>query len=144
MKKISYCSTHELKITKKEAVPADLVAFTHLIHPIRESTKSSKEDGHGAGSLGRDPTGVTDRCEATGRGAVLKNGHILHASHPGLIPNHSLRHLWLYLCKSTLKWWRWRKANQIRPVSLRSSFSVGVKSKIHSGTWIIALLTLCP
>lgn len=52
-------------------VPADLVAFANLIHAIRESTKSRKKNGHGAGALGGDPTGVSDRGEPARRGPVL-------------------------------------------------------------------------
>lgn len=52
-------------------IPADLVAFANLIHAIRESTKGCKKEGHGAGALGGDPTGVSDRGEPARRGPVL-------------------------------------------------------------------------
>lgn len=73
--------------------PSDLVPFADLVHAPREGAEGSEEDGDGAGALGRNAAGVSDRREAAGRRAVLENRHLLHAHHPRLLPYHRLRHL---------------------------------------------------
>lgn len=75
-----------------EGLPADLVAFTDLVHAPGEGAKSRKENGHGAGALAGDPTCEPDRSEPARRRAVLKYRHVLNARHSCLLPNHSLRH----------------------------------------------------
>ena len=77
----------------KQYQPPDLVALTHLVHAIRENSKSSEEDGHSTGPLVWDTTGVPDRRKATGRRAILQGRHVLHACHPWLIPYRRLRHV---------------------------------------------------
>lgn len=75
------------------SLPSDLVALAHLIHAIRESAESSKKNGHGAGALIGNTTGVSDRREPARRRPVLEDGHVFHASHSWLLPDHCLRHL---------------------------------------------------
>lgn len=74
-------------------IPSDLVAFADLVHAPRESTQSSKKDGDGAGTFAWDPPGVANGSKAAGRGAVLKDRHVLHAGHSRFVPYQSLCHL---------------------------------------------------